>query len=71
MTDELFWNIGYALLWQNGRRSEALRVFRQGLKLQPRNLLYWKTFLLAWLRTPPGERALPEQPAGPCCVNRG
>jgi glycosyltransferase involved in cell wall biosynthesis len=48
---EHFWHIGYALLWQNGRREEALAAFRQGLRLWPANASFWKTFLVAWLRT--------------------
>jgi glycosyltransferase involved in cell wall biosynthesis len=46
-----FWNIGYALLWQHGRRADALRMFAKGLRLWPWSLPCWKTYLLAKLRT--------------------
>jgi glycosyltransferase involved in cell wall biosynthesis len=45
--DQYFWQIGYALLWQNGRRSEALPMFRRGLNHWPWNLRAWKTYGLA------------------------
>jgi glycosyltransferase involved in cell wall biosynthesis len=45
-----FWLLGYNLLWQHGRRVEALDQFRRGLRLQPWNLKYWKTYLLAAIR---------------------
>jgi len=48
--DEYFWNIGYALLWRNGRRAEALGFFRRGLKRCPTNVRFWKTYVLASAR---------------------
>ncbi len=48
---ELYWNLGYAILWQGGQPARALAVFRRGLRLQPGNIGYWKVYLLAWLRT--------------------
>jgi glycosyltransferase involved in cell wall biosynthesis len=48
---EYFWKLGYGLLWQNGRRSEALRMFRRGLALWPWDPYFWKTYLLALGRT--------------------
>lgn len=48
---DLFWNLGYALLWQGGRRRAALSAFARALRLQPGNVGYWKTFALAGLRT--------------------
>jgi len=47
LSQEYFWHLGYALLWRNGRRQEALRMFRRGLWLWPWNLGYWKTYLVA------------------------
>jgi glycosyltransferase involved in cell wall biosynthesis len=47
---ELYWNLGYSLLWQNGHRAKALEAFRRGLRLQPWNVGYWKTYLLACVR---------------------
>jgi glycosyltransferase involved in cell wall biosynthesis len=45
-----FWEYGYSLLWQNGRRAEALAAFRKALRLWPWNLACWKTYLLAQVR---------------------
>jgi glycosyltransferase involved in cell wall biosynthesis len=65
LSQEYFWNVGYALLWQNGRRREALEMFRRGLRLRPLSLGYWKTFLLAWARAALSDRpqATPLGPA--------
>jgi hypothetical protein len=49
--ESYFWRIGYALLWQNGRRREALAAFRRGLAHRPWHLPYWKTYSLAVIRT--------------------
>jgi hypothetical protein len=48
---DYFWLLGYALLWQHGRRREALAAFRRGLWAWPWDLGRWKTYLLARLRT--------------------
>lgn len=48
---ENFWKLGYALLWNHGRRADALDVFRSSLRRWPWSLKCWKTFLLATLRT--------------------
>ncbi|MEO7191335.1 MAG: FkbM family methyltransferase, partial [Vicinamibacterales bacterium] len=48
---ELFWHIGYALLWANGRRAEAIETYRQALKVWPWSAASWKTYVLARLRT--------------------
>jgi glycosyltransferase involved in cell wall biosynthesis len=59
MSRELFWHLGYALLWQNGRREEALALFRRGLRLWPYDWRYWKVYLGARLRTLAGSRRAP------------
>ncbi len=51
---EYFWHAGYALLWQHGRRKEALGMFRRGLRAWPWSLRCWKTYTLATLRTAAG-----------------
>lgn len=51
LSQEYFWSLGYSLLWSNGRQREALQMYRRGLKLCPWNLRYWKTYLLALVRT--------------------
>jgi glycosyltransferase involved in cell wall biosynthesis len=55
--ESFFWRIGYALLWQHGRRREALRAFRRGLSHQPWSVRFWKVYLLAAVRARlnPGE----------------
>src|SRR5262249_29850502 len=51
LADEWFWTLGYSLLWQNGRRTEALEAFRRGLRLQPWDHRLWKTYAGAIART--------------------
>jgi hypothetical protein len=48
---EHFWHIGYALLWSNDRRIEALEAFRTGLRFWPWDPGSWKTYVLARART--------------------
>jgi hypothetical protein len=45
-----FWTLGYTLLWQNGRRDEALEAFRHGLRYAPWNMWLWKTYAASMLR---------------------
>ena len=45
-----FWIIGYSLLWQNGRKAEALDMFKTGVRYTPWSLACWKTLLLAYGR---------------------
>jgi glycosyltransferase involved in cell wall biosynthesis len=51
---EHFWHIGYALLWMNGRRAEALASFRAGLEAWPWSPGSWKAYALARLRAAVG-----------------
>ncbi len=51
LSREYFWGLGYAILWNNRCRREALRMFWRGLRLSPWDLRYWKTYALAVLRT--------------------
>jgi glycosyltransferase involved in cell wall biosynthesis len=70
LSREYFWHLGYNLLWQHGRRQEALKRFWQGLRLRPWNLVLWKTYLLARVRTllaGPGPSASPPA-AGRCAL---
>jgi len=48
---EYFWHLGYNLLWQHGRRQEALDMFRRGLRHWPWNWRCWKSYALALLRS--------------------
>jgi glycosyltransferase involved in cell wall biosynthesis len=56
-----FWILGYNLLWQHGRRREALASFRRGLGYWPWALGCWKTYCLALARTllDPRDQQLP------------
>jgi GT2 family glycosyltransferase len=45
-----FWKVGYSLLWQHGRRAEALELFRRGLQAYARSPRAWKTYLVCRLR---------------------
>ena len=48
---ELFWHLGYASYWAAGERHQAVDVFGRALRAWPWNLLQWKTYLLALMRT--------------------
>jgi glycosyltransferase involved in cell wall biosynthesis len=47
---EYFWHIGYAVYWMNGRRVDALKAFRTGLRYWPWSPRCWKTYGLAVMR---------------------
>jgi glycosyltransferase involved in cell wall biosynthesis len=53
LSREYFWHLGYSLYWRHGRRNEAMSMFWQGIRLWPWDIFYWKTFLLARLRSLP------------------
>lgn len=53
IANHYFWIIGYVLLWQHGRHCDAIRYYWKAIRLQPGNCSFWKTFLLALLRTVP------------------
>lgn len=48
---ECFWHVGYSLLWQSGRRGEALAMYRRGLAHWAWDWRCWKTYLLANVRS--------------------
>jgi len=48
---ELFWHLGYAGYWATGERRQAVAVFARALRTWPWNVLQWKTYLLALMRT--------------------
>ena len=48
---EYFWHIGYVVFWMNGRRAEALKSFRRGLRHWPWSARCWKTYVWAQLRS--------------------
>ena len=54
LSREYFWHLGFATYWQSGRRQEALAAYRKGLRLAPWHWRYWKTYLLALVRSGPG-----------------
>src|SRR5262249_43745349 len=35
ISQHYFWSIGYSLLWSNGRRAEALEIYRKALRMWP------------------------------------
>jgi glycosyltransferase involved in cell wall biosynthesis len=51
LSREVFWSLGYALMWRHDRRQEAMELFRRGLALDRWNLGFWKTYILAAART--------------------
>jgi len=57
LSRDYFWHLGYGLLWQHGRRQEALETYRRAIRLWPWSLACWKTYLLAALRTRLGKAA--------------
>jgi glycosyltransferase involved in cell wall biosynthesis len=69
LSHEYFWNLGYPL-FLGGRCHEALALYRKALRLDPRNVSFWKTYLLALARTA-ARRALPRRVAQPLVGARG
>jgi hypothetical protein len=51
LAQQFFWQIGYAQLWENGHRQDAVAMFRRGLRYWPWSLRCWKTYCLAQVRT--------------------
>jgi glycosyltransferase involved in cell wall biosynthesis len=45
-----FWQMGYATLWQAGRRRDALAQFSKGISRWPWEWRYWKTYLVSLAR---------------------
>lgn len=52
-----FWHIGYTILWNGGRRREAIEAYRQGLRAWPWSLACWKTYVAARIRVTLGPSA--------------
>jgi glycosyltransferase involved in cell wall biosynthesis len=59
LAHDYFWTIGYGLYWQHGRRSEALNMYKRGLRWQPWSARMWKTFGLAMARQVLSRGAVP------------
>jgi glycosyltransferase involved in cell wall biosynthesis len=51
LSEECFWKLGYSTLWASGQRSEALVMFKRGLKHWPWDWRCWKTLIKCWLAT--------------------
>jgi cellulose synthase/poly-beta-1,6-N-acetylglucosamine synthase-like glycosyltransferase len=47
LLQDYFWLLGYATLWTANRRSEAMRMFRRGLRHWPWDWRCWKTYAVA------------------------
>ena len=47
---EYFWHAGYVLLWQQGRKREALDMFGRALRIWPWSAACWKTYLISLAR---------------------
>lgn len=50
LLQEYFWKLGYSTLWRSGQRTEALQMFRRGLRYWPWSWKCWKTYFLAAFR---------------------
>ena len=48
---DYFWLLGYSLLWNMGRFSEAKKMYRRGVQSWPWDWRCWKTLLFAELKT--------------------
>jgi glycosyltransferase involved in cell wall biosynthesis len=51
VSNEYFWHLGYATLWQMGRRTEAFAAYRKAMRLRPLHLPYWKTYAVCTVRS--------------------
>jgi len=50
LSREYFWHLGYGALWPAGRFTEAIAAYERGLRLNPRSLRLWKTYVAARVR---------------------
>jgi glycosyltransferase involved in cell wall biosynthesis len=50
LAQRYFWTVGYAVLWQNGLRRDAMSYFQKALRMSPWNWAFWKTYVAARLR---------------------
>lgn len=50
IANEIFWIIGYSLLWNNGFRAEAFKAYFRALKLNPLSLPYWRTIMSSFIK---------------------
>lgn len=51
LSQEYFWQLGYALYWLHRKDREAVEAFEQGIRFWPWNPLYWKTYFLCRIRS--------------------
>ncbi len=51
LADFYMWQLGYHSNWVHGRRSDALTAYQIGIRLQPWNVGFWKTYVVACMRT--------------------
>jgi len=51
LISDIFWSLGYALLWSNGRTREAMAAFRKGLSLDPTNKAMKRFYYKARIRS--------------------
>ena len=49
IANECFWNLGYVCL-RAGQDQYALKYLLKGLRIDPRNILFWKTYVIAVIR---------------------
>jgi glycosyltransferase involved in cell wall biosynthesis len=61
IAQDQFWHIGYVVLWQGGRREQAIEAYRAGLREWPWNLKSWKTYVAARLRLAFGRNTAKER----------
>ncbi|MFL5341520.1 MAG: glycosyltransferase family 2 protein [Gemmataceae bacterium] len=62
LSQEYFWNVGYTLLWRQGKHDEALTALRRGLRLWPWEWRYWKTYLTVAVRSALGSTVCASTP---------
>ncbi|MFC3121996.1 glycosyltransferase family 2 protein [Agaribacter flavus] len=48
LSEEIVWELGYALYQNSGQYNLALKSYVSGIKLYPRQLKYYKTMIICW-----------------------
>lgn len=63
LANEYFWKRGYAILWENGKASQAWREFHKGLRRAPKNKIMWRTYFSCRFKALMGKAPKAPQPA--------
>ena len=60
--NELFWKLGYHLLWNQGKAAQGLKAMRQALAVAPGNFKLWRSCVIAHGKYILGQTPKPQTP---------